>query len=308
MLISIIIPLKNEAENLPLLYARLVKVMTDKGFSYEIVFINDGSTDNSLAIIQELAKNDKQVRYISFSRNFGHEAATTAGIDIVKGDAAVIIDADLQDPPEIIPEFIACWQEGAQIVYGRRRVREGEPLFRRLSAWTFYRLLRRLSDIAIPVDTGDFRLMDRAVIDSVKLLREQSRFVRGLITWVGYRQRAVEYERDPRASGKSGYNPVRLLMLSLDAITGFSIMPLRMLMVLGLGVTCLSFLGVLWIIFNKLYYGLPIPGYAFQTSGLFFLGGTQILFLGILGEYIGKIYRQVQKRPLYVIDSHASEF
>ncbi|MFH0920073.1 MAG: glycosyltransferase family 2 protein [Fibrobacterota bacterium] len=306
MFLSVIIPLKNEAESLGSLYQRLKPVLTGLGGSHEILFVNDGSTDNSAAVIKTLAQKDPSVKVITLSRNFGHEAATTAGLDHARGDAAVLIDADLQDPPEVIPEMVERWKAGSHVVYARRRVREGEPLFRRVSAWFFYRIVNFLSDIHLPVDTGDFRLMDRSVVEAVRGLREQSRYVRGLVTWVGYTQDGIDYEREPRVSGKSEYNPLKLLLLAFDAVTGFSILPLRIVALTGLAVTLFSFLAVAVVVTQKLFFGLAVPGYAFLTSGLFFLGGTQLLFLGLIGEYVGKIYRQVQNRPLYIINAEES--
>jgi len=301
MLGTIVIPVYNEEDNIPILYQRLVNVMKTLPLDYEIIFVDDGSTDSSLVRIRELSRSDENVYYISFTRNFGHEAASTAGLDAAKGDCIILMDADLQDPPELIPKMIELWRQGYHLVYAKRRRRAGESLFKRISAYAFYRILNLMSDLKFPLDTGDFRLMDKVVVEDFKKCREKNRFVRGLTAWVGYNQVGIEYDRDERYAGRTKYNPLKLLLLSIDVITGFSIVPLRIVTYAGFLITALSLCMTLIVIIQKIFFGLNIPGYALLTSGLFFLGGVQTFFLGILGEYVGRIYREVQKRPLYLI-------
>lgn len=301
MRLSIVIPLLNEEANLRALHERLAKVLEELACDGQIVFVDDGSTDSSAQVIAELAAKDARVVGIRFSRNFGHEAGSTAGLDIADGDAIVLMDADLQDPPELIPRMIEAWRAGNDIVYGRRRTREGETAYKKATSWLFYRLLQFLSDVEIPQDVGDFRLVDRTVLDAVKRCREQDRFMRGLIAWTGFRSVAIDYDRPERAGGKTKYNTLKLFWLSLDAAVGFSILPLRLATAVGFIVMVGSLVMVGILVAQKLLRELDIPGYALQTAGLFFLGGVQMLMLGILGEYIGRIYRQSQGRPLYVV-------
>jgi len=302
---SVVIPVFNEQDCLVELYNRLIPVMTGLGREFEIIFVDDGSTDRSLAMITDLAHRDDRVRYLSFSRNFGHEAASTAGLDHAAGAAVILIDADLQDPPETIPALVAKWHEGYQVAYAERRTRRGESVATRLSAFLFYRFLGRFAEVPIPLDTGDFRLMDRRVVDDFKQCRERNRFVRGLVSWVGYRQTGVAFDRQPRRGGEGKYNFLKRLLLSLNAITGFSILPLRLALLIGLLVVGLSLLGGLTVLFQKLFLGLPIPGYAFLVLSIFFLGGTQLLLLGVVGEYVGKIYIEIKGRPLYILAKQA---
>jgi polyisoprenyl-phosphate glycosyltransferase len=301
MRLSIVIPLLNEEANLRLLHGRLAKVIHELACDAQIVFVDDGSTDASAQVIAEVAAEDSRVVGLRFSRNFGHEAGSTAGLDMADGDAIVLMDGDLQDPPELIPKLVESWKAGNDIVYARRKAREGETAYKKATAWLFYRLLQFLSDVDIPRDVGDFRLVDRTVLEAVKRCREQDRFMRGLIAWTGFRSTAVEYDRPERAGGKTKYNTLKLLWLSLDAAVGFSILPLRLATAVGFTVTAGSLVMVAILVVQKLLRELDIPGYALQTIGLFFLGGVQMLMLGILGEYVGRIYRQCQGRPLYVV-------
>jgi len=301
MLISIVIPLLNEEANLPELHRRLTETLDRIGADRRIILIDDGSTDRSPQIIRELASRDSNVIGIRLSRNFGHERASTAGLDHAVGDAAILMDADLQDPPEMIEKMVEAWKDGADIVYAVRARREGEGPFKRFSAWLFYRLLNMMSEVSIPRDTGDFRLIDAKVLSALKSCREQDRFVRALIAWTGFRTRAVAYDRPARGGGETKYNRLRLLLLSLDALVGFSILPLRIATGVGLAVTAFSLTMAAVVVFQKLFHRIPIQGYALLATGLFFLGGVQMLLLGILGEYIGRIYRQTQDRPLYLV-------
>jgi glycosyltransferase involved in cell wall biosynthesis len=298
--ISIVIPVYNESACLNALYDRLRKVEQDARVGFEYLFIDDGSQDGSREIIRRLAAGNPNVRYLFLSRNFGHEAATTAGLDHCSGDATIIIDSDLQDPPELIPELIAKWKEGYQVVYARRILRRGETFFKRTTSWLFYRILRGLSMVDIPADTGDFRLIDRSVVHQFRRCREQNRFVRGLVAWTGFRQTAVPYERDHRYAGQTKYSPLKLAGLAFDVMLGFSNLPLRLGILMGLLVCsiCFGLIGI--ILIQKLFFGIPIPGYALLVTGVFFLGGIQLLITGLMAEYVGRIYQQVQARPLYI--------
>lgn len=302
MRLSIIIPLLNEQDTLRELYERLVAVAGRAGMELQIIFVDDGSTDDSPLVIRELAAADPAVMGIRLSRNFGHEAASTAGLDVATGDAVVLIDADLQDPPEVIEEMLARWREGYQIIYAQRRHRVGESAFKKTTSWLFYRVLNWLSDIEIPMDVGDFRLIDRKVLEGLRQCRETDRFVRGLVAWTGFKSTAVQYDRPARKAGRTKYRPLKLLILSIDAAVGFSTTPLRVATWLGFLVTLVSLEEAVRIAVQKLIWGYQkMPGFALQTVGLFFLGGVQMLLLGIIGEYIGRIYRQVQSRPLYLV-------
>ncbi len=299
--ISIVIPVFNEQGCLEALFERLRQVERAVDEDFEYIFVDDGSTDGSGEIIRVLARSHDNIRYIMFSRNFGHEAALTAGLDHAGGDAAVIIDADLQDPPEVIPELIAKWNEGFKIVYAQRRRREGESVAKKWSSWLFYRIIRMLSGVDIPVDTGDFRLMDSAVVEQFRRCREGNRFVRGLVAWTGFQQTAVLYDRDARHAGRTKYGFFKLLRLALDAVFSFSDVPLRIGVYIGIAVVIFSVLMVVNMICQKLFLGLDIPGYALMVSGMFFLGGVQLAMLGLVGDYVGRVYRQTQNRPLYII-------
>lgn len=300
-MLSVIIPVYNEEDNLPDLYQEVKKTLDKACISFELIFVNDGSEDRSLEIIKQLSMNDSRVRFACFSRNFGHEAASSCGFRMAWGKAAVLMDADMQDPPEIIPKMFSKWQQGFEIVYARRLSRDGECFFKKFTSRVFYRFINLLSDTKIPVDVGDFRLVDRKVVDAFNQLTERSRFVRGLFSWVGYNQTFIEYERLPRKGGKTKYNWLKLLLLSMDAIFGFSLVPLRLCIICGISAIAFSFITASKIVFERLFLDLEIPGYALLTAGMFFLGGVQLSFLGVLGEYIGKIFKEVQGRPLYIV-------
>ena len=299
--LSIVVPAYNEAGNIIPLYKKLCSTLDTRNIEFEIVYINDGSSDDSLAQIKEIAGSDKRVRFASFSRNFGHEAATSCGLKLVTGKAAVLIDADQQDPPEVILQLYDKWKEGYDVVYGRRIHRPNESPIKKASAYFFYRLLGIFSDITIPKDVGDFRLMDRNVIEHFNQLPERNRFVRGMIAWIGFKQTAIDYRREGRYHGDTKYSIFKLSLLSIDALVSFSTAPLKLCVVFGAFVTIISFCITLIIVMQKLFFSLDIPGYALITSGMFFLGGVQLTFLGVVGVYIGKIYTQVQARPLYII-------
>ena len=299
--LSIVIPIYNEAENIPDLYEALKKTLDDQQISFEIIMVDDGSRDNSLAIMRKLSESDFRVKYASFSRNFGHEAASSCGFRMAQGKTAVLMDADMQDPVDLIPKMFSKWQEGYEVVHARRSTRDGESFIKKSTSYAFYRLINIFSDIKLPVDVGDFRLVDRKVVEAFNRFTERSRFVRGLFSWVGYKQTILEYQRLPRRRGKTKYNWTRLLLLSMDALFGFSLVPLRLCMLIGIITVIFSFIITCVIIFQKLFLDLEIQGYALLTSGMFLLGGVQLTFLGVLGEYIGKIFREVQGRPLYIV-------
>jgi polyisoprenyl-phosphate glycosyltransferase len=301
MLLSVVVPLLNEKNNLLELHRRLVAAAEKIGCDREIILVDDGSTDGSDQIIRDLVVRDPTVTGLRLSRNFGHEAASTAGMDASHGDVTVLMDADLQDPPELIEEMFRLWKEGNQIVYAVRRRRPGESALKLSAAWLFYRALNCLSEVSIPLDTGDFRLMDARVVQSLRKCREQDRFVRGLIAWTGFRSAAVPYDRPPRSSGKTHYGILKLFFLSLDAFAGFSISPLRIASVAGILVMLLSMFGSLILTAAKLTGATTPMASSFFACGLFFLGGVQLFCTGILGEYVGRIYRQAQHRPLYLI-------
>jgi glycosyltransferase involved in cell wall biosynthesis len=269
--------------------------------TFELIFVDDGSRDRTLERLKSARAADSRVKIISLSRNFGHEAASTAGLRHASGRAVVLMDADLQDPPETIPRLLERWGEGFDLVFATRDTRAGESLFKRVSSALFYRLMGRLVKFDFPADTGDFRLMSRPVVNAFLQMPERNRFVRGMVAWTGFRATSVRYSRAGRLSGKSDYDFGKLLVLALDAVTGFSAVPIRLVSLVGLGVTVLAAIGTLWIVLNKLFLGIEIPGYAFLATGVLFLGGVQILMLGAIGEYVGRIYVETQRRPLYMI-------
>lgn len=300
--ISVVVPIHNEEENLQSLYGRLKAVLQKlPDMTHEIILVDDGSTDRSLEVIKSLAASDGAVKYLSFSRNFGHEPATTAGLDRAGGDCVVIIDGDLQDPPEVIEEMVKKWREGYHLVYAQRRSRAGESFFKKFSSSLFYRVINVISERKMPLDTGDFRLMDRKMVEAFREMGDYNRMVRGMVAWLGFRQTGIKYDRDERHAGVTKYGFLRLLWLSFDAVTSFSIIPLRVSAWIGFFITILSILAGGAVIYDKFFGTLNIPGYALLTVGVFFLGGVQLFILGIIGEYIGKIYQQVLCRPLYVV-------
>ncbi len=268
---------------------------------YELVLVNDGSRDATLLRLRDLALTHHEIVVVNLSRNFGHQLAATAGVDMARGDAVVLMDGDLQDPPELIGAFLERWREGYDVVYAVRRTRKGEGTFKLLTARWFYRVVRRLTNVAIPVDTGDFRLMSRRVVEALKLTRERHRFLRGLVSWVGYPQIGVEYDRDERMWGKTKYPFAKMLRFAIDGITSFSEIPLRFASYLGFAVSIISFLVALYEIWLKLFTGYNLPGYTSTIFAILFLGGVQLIAIGTLGEYVGRIYEQVKGRPLYLI-------
>ena len=298
---SIVAPIYNELENLPELYRRVKEVMDSNGESWELILVDDGSTDGSTKKIREFAQADSRVRPIIFARNFGHQIAITAGWDYARGDATVIIDADLQDPPEVILELAKKWKEGYEVVYAVRAEREGESWFKKLTASLFYRIIYRITDVKIPLDTGDFRLMDRKVVEVLKQMRERHRFPRGMSAWVGFRQVGVEYKRAARFAGETKYPFNKMLRLALNAITSFSYFPLQVATFFGFFSAGVAILAIPVVIYLRMN-GIPqLTGQATTLIAVLFLGGVQLISLGILGEYIGRLYDEAKGRPLYIV-------
>lgn len=298
---SIIAPIYNELENIPELYPRVRDVMDQSGEPWELILIDDGSSDGSTNIIRKLAENDSRVQPIIFARNFGHQTAVTAGLDYSRGKAVIIIDADLQDPPEVILDLIEKWQEGYEVVYAVRAEREGESWFKKTTASLFYRLIYRITDVDIPLDTGDFRLMDRKVVNVMNQMRERHRFLRGMSSWVGFKQIGVPYKRKARFAGKTKYPFNKMLKLALNAITSFSYFPLQLATYIGFITAGLSVLAIPVVALLRLITGTTLEGQATTLIIVLFLGGVQLISLGIIGEYIGRIYDEAKGRPLYIV-------
>lgn len=298
---SVVIPVYNEEAVVQESYRRLKAVMESTGEAYELIFVNDGSRDKTEEMVSALCDADSCVRLLSFSRNFGHQTAITAGMDASSGQAVVVIDADLQDPPEVILEMIAKWKEGYDVVYGQRISREGETWFKKLTAKGFYRILKALTSVDIPVDTGDFRLIDRKVCDVLSSLNEKNRYVRGLVSWVGFKQTAVRFHRQERYAGETKYPLKKMLKFAMDGITTFSYKPLKLTSYLGFFVSLCSFLYLLVVLYLKLFTEKTVSGWASAVSVSLLFNGVILMMLGIIGEYIGRIYDETKNRPLYII-------
>ena len=301
--ISVVVPMHNESENVRPFYDRTRAVLDGTGEPWEIVCVDDGSRDDTLAQLVALHRADGRVKVIELSRNFGKEIALTAGLDAAAGDVIIPIDADLQDPPELIPEMLAKWREGYDVVYATRLERACETWLKRTTAAAFYMLIARLSEIPIPPDTGDFRLMARPAAEALRGVREQNRFMKGLFAWVGFRQYGLKYQRDPRVAGTTKWSYWRLIRLAIEGITSFSSAPLQLATWLGLAVATFSFVYGAFRIVITLLYGNPVAGYPSLMVVMLFLGGVQLITLGIIGEYIGRIYQEVKRRPLYLVRS-----
>lgn len=299
---SIVAPCYNEEGNIHELHRRISEVMDQTSEPWELVLINDGSRDRTRELMQELHTLDHRIHYIDFARNFGHQLAVTAGMDYAQGDAIILIDADLQDPPELILEMIQKWKDGYKVVYAIRSERKGETWFKLMTAKLFYRLIYRITDVNIPQDTGDFRLMDRQVVNAMKQMRERHRFIRGMTSWVGFSQTGVYYVRQERFAGETNYPLRKMLKFASDAITGFSYLPLQLATYLGFIVAALSGLGMLAVITARLFGNQAFFGQATTLVMVLFLGGIQLICLGIIGEYLGRIYDEVKNRPLYVVN------
>lgn len=303
---SLIIPIYNEEETIAELYRRVKAVMDGLEGESELILVNDGSRDRSLAMMRELHERDERVCYLSLARNFGHQVAVTAGLNFARGQVVVVLDADLQDPPELIPKLVEQWQQGFDVVYAQRIQRKREGWFKRFTAYVFYRVLKRLADVDIPTDTGDFCLMDRQVVDVLNSIPERNRYIRGLRSWIGFRQTAVLFERDPRFAGEVKYTFRKSFALAVNGLVSFSTVPLRLSTYLGLFSACAALIMAFMVIYWRLFFpGSPLTGYAIIASAVFFLGAVQLFSIGILGEYIGRIYDEVKNRPLYTLSEAA---
>ena len=298
---SIVVPVYNEEPVIRESYKRLTAVMRQTGEAYELIFVNDGSRDQSPAILAQLCQEDGHVRFINFSRNFGHQPAITAGMDFATGDAIVVIDADLQDPPEVILDMIREWKNGYDVVYGKRLKRKGETFFKKLTAKLYYRILRNLTNVEIPVDTGDFRLIDRKVCDAMKSLNERNRYVRGLVSWVGFKQKAVEYVREERFAGETKYPLKKMIRFALDGITAFSYKPLKFATTIGFLISLCSFIYLLVVILQRIFTDSTMMGWASTVAIILFSQGIVLMMLGIIGEYIGRIFDEIKGRPIYIV-------
>jgi dolichol-phosphate mannosyltransferase len=299
---SFVIPIFNEEATVLELYRRVSAVMDEMDGAVELILVNDGSRDRSLSLIRDLHIKDSRVCYLSFARNFGHQVAVTAGLNFARGQAVVILDADLQDPPELIPELVSKWQQGYEVVYAQRNQRRQEGWFKRLTAFVFYRLLQRLADVDIPTDTGDFCLMDRRVVDILNAMPERNRYLRGLRSWIGFRQTAVLFDRDPRFAGDVKYTFHKSFGLAINGLVSFSKVPLRLSTYLGLFAAAVAIVMAVLVIYWRVFFPhSPLTGYAVIAVAIFFLGAVQLFSIGILGEYVGRIYEEVKNRPLYTL-------
>ena len=304
-IITILIPCFNEESGIDILYERLKSLINNMPkYNFRLLLIDDGSNDKTLLHIKNLHSKDKMVSYLSLSRNFGKENAMLAGLDYAEGDAVILMDADLQDPPELIPQMIAEWENGYDDVYARRRRRAGVTWVKKTTAHLYYRLLRKFADIDIPVDVGDFRLLDRQAVDALCTLRERQRYTKGLFSWIGYNKKELLFDRDPRAAGNSKMNFLKLFGLAVDGITSFSVAPLRLASVLGLVISTVAFLYLLFVIIKTLLFGDPVAGYPSMISIILFMGGIQLIVLGIIGEYVGRIFYEAKGRPDYLVSEY----
>jgi glycosyltransferase involved in cell wall biosynthesis len=302
--LCVVVPAYNESESLRAFHARLAAVLDRLDVDGEVLYVDDGSRDDTYAIMCALRESDPRVATLKLSRNFGKELALTAGLDAVDADAVVIIDADLQDPPELIPLLVQHWREGYDVVYGTRASRAGETPFKKATASAFYRVMEKLSQTPIPRDTGDFRLLSRRALDALKQVRERQRFMKGLFTWVGYRQLPVVYHRDPRHAGETKWNYWRLWNFAIDGITSFSGAPLKLATYVGLATAVIAFVFGIWVLGKALIFGDPVRGYPSLMVVVLLLGGVQLVALGVIGEYLGRLYVESKQRPLYLVDEY----
>lgn len=305
--ISILIPAYNEQEVLEHLYHRLGKLANDnKLYEFEFLFVNDGSRDKTIDIIKEYAETDNRISYVNLSRNFGKEIAMIAGLDHVTGDATVIIDADLQDPPELIPKMIKFWEEGYDDVYAKRNSREGETWFKKVTSKLYYQILQKVTHIKIQKDTGDFRLLDRRCVEALKQIRESQRYTKGMFSWIGFEKKEITYDRDPRIAGESKWNYLKLFNFAIDGITSFTTAPLRISSFVGFIISVIAFVFIIVIVVKTTLFGDAVAGYPSLMAVVLFLGGIQLLSLGIIGEYIGRIFNETKGRPLYFVEEYHS--
>lgn len=300
--LSIVVPLHNESENIDAFFLRITPILESTGLEHEIICIDDGSSDDTAARIYQHHTQDARVKLLMLSRNFGKEAATSAGLDVAQGDAVIPIDADLQDPPELIPQMIVQWQAGFDVVLATRQSREGESAFKKTTANVFYRFIGRLSTVEIPANTGDFRLIDRKVVNVIRRMPERSRFMKGIFAWPGFRTTTLYFDRAPRHAGSSKWSWFKLWKFALDGIFSFTTAPLKIWLYVGFFISMLSLSYASFLVLRTLFFGADIPGYASLMTAILFMGGIQLLSIGIIGEYVGRIYRESKQRPLYVID------
>lgn len=307
-LLSILVPCYNEEAVLPAFYQRTSQVIADiPRYDFQFIFVNDGSKDHTLDVMRELREKDSRVSYVNSSRNFGKEIAMIAGIDYLTGDAAIIMDADLQDPPELIPEMIYWWEKGYQDVSAKRRSRAGESFFKKWSSHAFYTLLQKVSDVPMQRDVGDFRLLDRQCLNALRLMRESQRYTKGLFSWIGFEKKEILFDRDARAAGKTKWNYWKLFNLAIEGITSFTIAPLRTSAFVGCILALISILYMLFIVIRTIIYGDDVPGYPSLISIVLFIGGIQLFFLGVIGEYLGRIFNESKSRPLYLVQDFNGE-
>jgi len=304
-LISLLIPAYNEEQVLDKLFVRLANLANEtKDYDFEFLFVNDGSKDMTLHMIKDYAEKDSRVSYINLSRNFGKEIGMIAGLDHVQGDATVIIDADLQDPPELIPKMIQLWEEGYDDVYAKRKSRDGESWLKKFTSKMYYRSLQRVTHIPIQEDTGDFRLLDRRVVEALKQFRESQRNTKAMFSWVGFHKKEILYDRDPRAAGETKWNYFKLVNLAIDGITSFTTAPLRISTYTGILISAIAFIFIIFLVIRTLFFGSDLAGYPSTMAVILFLGGVQLISLGIIGEYVGRIFNETKQRPLYLIEEY----
>ena len=299
--LCIVAPIYNEESNIILFYDRVSLILKQTDLDWKILFINDGSSDNSQQIVEEMSKNNEHIHLLSFTRNFGKESALTAGLDYADSDAVIPIDTDLQDPPELILEMIKYWQQGFDVVYAKRRSRRGETYLKLLTANLFYKFINKFSDITIPSNVGDYRLLSRRVVDDINKMREKNRFMKGIFAWVGYPSKEILFDRDERNAGETSFNFLKLFNFAVDGITSFSVAPLRVFFYTGLFILLLSFTYAGYIIIRAMVLGIELPGYASMLVAVLFLGGLNLFAIGFVGEYIGRIYQEVKSRPIYLV-------
>lgn len=306
--ITILIPAYNEEEVLDKLYIRLKAVISSiDNYNFEILFVNDGSRDRTLDIIKNLRKKDSIISYVDLSRNFGKEIAMIAGLDFAKGDAVIIIDADLQDPPELIPEMISYWEAGYDDIFAKRKSRAGESWLKKWTSERFYKLLQKSTNITIQEDTGDFRLLDRRCVEALKKMRETQRYTKGMFDWIGYNKKEILFDREPRAAGTTKWNYIKLVDLAIEGITSFTTLPLRLSALFGIVVSFFAFIYMVWIIIKTILFGESVTGYPSLMAVILFLGGIQLLSLGVIGEYLGRVFNEAKRRPLYFVDEYNNE-
>jgi glycosyltransferase involved in cell wall biosynthesis len=306
--LSVIVSCFNEEEAIPYFYKEFISEIKEiSELDYELIFVDDGSKDNTLEVIKQMRDKDKNIRYISFSRNFGKEAAMFAGLVASKGDFVTLMDADLQDPPELIPEMIKYWEQGYDDVYAKRKSRKGETWLKKFTSKMYYKTLQSVTKIEIQKDTGDFRLLDRRCVEALKQIRESQRYTKGLFSWIGYNKKELLYDRDPRAAGQTKWNYKKLIDLSIDGITSFTTAPLRWSAIIGVLVSLAGFIYMLVIILKTIISGVDVPGYASTMVVMLFLGGIQLIFLGVIGEYLGRAFYETKNRPIYFVDTYNEE-